>query len=145
MASSKDLQRCVSEAIRIVRKIVHNKRKAHPAKKHEITDYPAMVIACGYVRSGDTFWSESASPVNYKYCQKVKDRLENTLGVIGTKRNGCKNTIGACAEPHAADKVIKRFPGCNLDELQFSDAYRPRTAQRKRSCQNCKDAFHEVL
>ena len=140
-----NLNKCVSYAITRIRQQVKKKRNAHPHKKHKITDYPSMVVACGYVKRVDTFWSQSASPINYHYSHKIEQRLEERLGIIGSKRNGCKNIIGACAEPHAADKVIKAFPGCKLGELQFSDAYRPRTAQRKKNCQNCKDAFPEVL
>lgn len=144
MADWGNLQDCVIYAIHLIRRQVRRKRLAQPKKKHSITDYPAMVVACGYERSYEVFWAQSASPINYKYDDRIRLRLE-ALGVIGDKRVQCKNIIGACAEPHAADKVIKHFPGCQMNELQFSDAYRPRTAQRKRYCQNCIDTFPEVL
>ena len=145
MATKMDLEECVSAAITKVRQRVKKRRKAHPTKKHKITDYPAIVVACGYKRSNTTFWDESKSPENHNYCEKIKTRLES-LGVrIGEMRCGCDNTVGSCAEPHAADRVMKSFPGCKMNELQFSKAYRPRTAKHKRYCQNCKDTFSEVL
>ena len=144
MATIVDLERCVSDAIQEERRRVKKMRKAHPKRKHRITDYAAMVIACGYARSGETFSGKSETPINYPYVDSIRERLE-ALAPIGEKRAGCDNTVGACAEPHAADKVIKAFPGCHLDELQFSAPYRPRTAKRKRCCINCKDTFLEVL
>lgn len=144
MATTDSLNRCVKNAIEDERQRVKKMRRDHPDVKHRITDYAAATIACGYKRSGSTFKGYSASPVGHKYTEKIKRRLE-TLAPIGDKRPGCKNTVGACSEPHAADKVMKTFPGCKMDELQFSDAYRPRTAKRLRYCQNCKDTFTEVL
>ena len=144
MATVEDLERCVSEAIQNERYRVKKLRLSHPAVKHQITDYAASVVACGYKRSGATFSAKSESPTCHNYADVIKHRLED-LAPIGQKRAGCKNTVGACAEPHAADMVIKSFPGCKIDELQFSSAYRPRTAKRKKDCRNCKDTFHEVL
>lgn len=66
------------------------------------------------------------------------------MGNIGSKRKGCSNIIGACAEPHAADKDVKAL-NCDFDKLEFSNAYRPRTVKRLRYCSNCKQTFKEVL
>ena len=144
MATDQELEHCVTHAIRVVRHRVKKTRQAHPQVKHRINDYPAIVLACGYRRGNEVFWDQSKSPVNHIYEDRLRERLE-ALAPIGTKRPQCNNTIGACAEPHAADMVLKNAPRCNLDELQFSKAYRPRTAKRKKSCRNCKDTFPEVL
>lgn len=144
MAIEQELEHCVREAIQIVCRRVKQSRQAHPQVKHKITDYPAMVVACGYRRGNDVFWGQSESPVNHNFEDRLRVRLES-LAPIGTKRPECNNVIGACAEPHAADLVLKNAPRCNLDELQFSKAYRPRTAKHKRYCRNCKETFQEVL
>lgn len=144
MATIEDLERCVSDAIQKERQRVKKMRQAHPNVKHKITDYAAIVVACGYERSGAVFSGKSESPVSHKYEDKLRARLE-TLAPIGEKRQGCKNVVGACAEPHAADKVLKEFPGCKMTELQFSRPFRPRTASRKNYCRNCRDTFFEVL
>lgn len=144
MATTDNLERCVMDAIEEERRRVRRMRLAHPDVKHRITDYAAVVVACGYSRSGSTFSGCSASPVGHQYSEEIRERLE-ALAPIGEKRSGCNNTVGACAEPHAADNVIKAFSGCKMNELQFSDAYRPRTARRIKNCQNCKDTFVEVL
>lgn len=144
MATKKELARCVAKAIKEERKRVKRMRQAHPSVKHRITDYAAVVVACGYMRSGNTFSGHSASPIGLQYTAGIRARLV-ALAPIGEKRNGCENIVGACAEPHAANKVMSHFPGCGFEELQFSDAYRPRTARKINNCQNCKDTFPEVL
>lgn len=144
MARECDLNMVVSDAIQIVRHRVRNIRISHPAVKHDIFDYPAVIVACCYVKGRKIFWGQSESPLYHNYSLKIKKRLER-LGEIGTKRVGCNNVIGACAEPHAADKVINKYPGCGMDELQFSRAYRPRTGKKVKCCINCKDTFFEVL
>ena len=104
MATTDSLNRCVINAIEDERQRVKKMRRDHPDVKHRITDYAAATVACGYKRSGSTFKGYSASPVGHKYTEKIKRRLE-ALAPIGDKRPGCKNIVGACAEPHAADKV----------------------------------------
>jgi len=144
MATPERLNECVKDAIENERQRVKKMRQAHPDVKHRITDYAAAVVACGYKKNNSTFSACSASPVGHQYAEKIRVRLES-LASIGEKRDECNNIVGACAEPHAADKVIKKFPGCDMDELQFSDAYRPRTARRVKNCRNCKETFFEVL
>lgn len=123
MATKGSLDRCVTEAIEDERQRVKRTRQSHPEKKHRITDYAAVVVACGYAKSGSTFSGSSASPVGHHYSDKIRVRLE-ALAPIGGKRNGCKNIVGACAEPHAADKVIKTEPGGSsfvIQEIQKID------------------------
>lgn len=75
----------------------------------------------------------------------------NKLGGIGTLRNG--NSLGYCAEIHAADNLLKQLDYANikirLKDIHFSNAYRPRTLMpykhykitNKPYCQNCIDTF----
>lgn len=144
MATEESLYNCVNRAIVDEQRRVKRVRQAHPRVKHRITDYTAAVVACGCINNNRTFSGYSASPNGHHFSEKIRVRLES-LAPIGSKRKECKNIIGACAEPHAADKVIKACPACNITQLQFSDAYRPRTGRRIRYCQNCKDTFPDVL
>lgn len=141
MATTGDLDRFVKNAIKKIQREVKRKRLAAPKKKHSIRDYPAIVVACGWTGSKRIFEGRSGMPINVTWVRDIKSRL-SALGDIGTLKNG--NPIGACAEPKAANKVVKEFQ-CQMDELQFSDAYRPRTCKRKRYCKNCKATFCEVL
>lgn len=144
MATCEELHRSVMDAIRQERQRVKKSREANPARPHRITDYSAMVVSCSYKKSHRTFIGFSKSPVGCNYDTRIRNRLEE-LGPIGTKNNNCDNIIGACAEPHAANSVLQYFPGCKMTELQFSKAYRPRTAHRKVYCRNCKKTFKGVL
>ncbi len=131
-------------AVEKERQRVRRSRSHNPRRPHRITDYSAVVVACGYERGSKIYDGFSKSPVGYDYVPRLRDRL-NALAPIGEKRLGCENIVGACAEPHAANAVLREYHGCRMSELQFSDAYRPRTARRKRNCDNCKDVFSEVL
>jgi len=123
---------------------VNRIRRSNPRVKHLIIDFPAVVVACGSTLNNKVFCGQSSFPQFYKYSNLIRKRLEE-LGPIGTKRRECDNIIGACAEPHAADKVVKSVYGCGLCDLRFSKAYRPRTGQKVKYCNNCKDTFFEVL
>lgn len=144
MATHSDLLSKVLNAISIVRKRVKKSRLKKLPKQYSIKDYPAVVVACGYSRSYSVFWDESKSPRNKKFNFNIHRRLIK-IAPVGTKEPHSGNIIGACAEPHAADKVLKKFPGCHMCELEFSDAYRPRTSQRVKYCYTCKQVFNEVL
>lgn len=144
MATLTALKKCVNKAIQNECRRVKRLRRAHPGNKHKNTDYAAAVVACGYTNSDNVFIGFSASPVGIHFVKKIQERLEK-LGSIGKKRNGCGNIIGACAEPHAANEVLRHFPGCNTNKLQFSETYRPRTGGRINYCKNCKVTFNEVL
>ena len=85
MATEQELDNCVTDAIQIVRQRVKQARQAHPQVKHRINDYPAMVVACGYRRGNEVFWSHS---VNHVYT-----------------RTGINTTIGVYAEPIDLAKV----------------------------------------
>lgn len=141
MATTGDLDRFVKKAIKKIQKEVKRKRLAAQPKKYRIFDYPAIVVACGWKKSNRIFEGRSSGCLKEdEYDPMIGSRLAD-LG-FGKKRYG--NYIGACAEPKAANKVVKEFQ-CQMDELQFSDAYRPRTCKRKKYCKNCKATFYEVL
>lgn len=144
MATLAALKKYVNKAIRNECERVKRLRRAHPEKKYRITDYAAAVVACGYTNSNNVFIGFSASPVGIHFEKTILERLEK-LGTIGKKSNCCSNIIGACAEPHAANEVLRHFSGCNMNKLQFSEAYRPRTGGRVNYCKNCKATFNEVI
>lgn len=141
--SEYSLEKSVKREINYIKKRVKESRLANPNKKHTPQDYPAVIVACKCLWKSDIYFGESRSPVNYKYEERIKNRLE-LLGNICSKRKECPNIIGSCAEPHAADKVVKVL-NCDLDKLKFSNAYRPRTTKVIRYCLNCKQTFKEVL
>lgn len=137
------LEKFVKKEINYIKQRVKASRLANPNKKHSPQNYPAVVVACKCIWKDDIYCGESKSPVNYEYDKRIKTRLE-ILGNIGSISKYCPNKIGSCAEPHAADKVVKAI-NCDLDKLKFSYAYRPRTTKVIQYCSNCKQTFKEVL
>lgn len=108
-----------------------------------IHDYPSVAVVasdkkCSCICKGRSCRVEYKE---YDDTPKLKNKLKS-LGPIGKVRKGCKNIIGACAEPHAAHRVIKRVnPSLSLNQIIFSFAYRPRTMERVDYCKNCTDTF----
>lgn len=120
-------------------------REARKGKKENNRDYRHVIVSCAdsWLNYSNTFIGESGKVDSSTYNQAptLRSALE-TLGKIGMKRNGCKNYIGACAEPHAAKSVIEKYPTVAVNELVFSYAYRIRTKNVIRYCRNCTDIFN---
>lgn len=111
-----------------------------------IHDYPAVAVVAA--DRGLAFSGKGRScKVQYREYDdtpKLKKKLQS-FGVIGKERRGCKNIIGACAEPHAAHRVLRHFgQSMNLSQLIFSVAYRPRTMEKIDYCDNCKRTFPTI-
>lgn len=89
-------------------------------------------------------WSCNKSRITKKELEKkltirLKNKLEK-LGKLAEKRY--KNYLGNCGEVHAANKVLKQNHTIEINQLTFSNAYRPRTLQKIDYCQNCLDTFN---
>lgn len=112
-----------------------------------INDFPAALVACGCKTQGRYLVEveSSRSTANYTYVGRLSRKLLK-LGSIGQKSilPTCYNRIGWCAEPHAANEVLKRIPSAAIDELQFSNAIRPRTMCTIDYCDNCKSTFPQL-
>lgn len=113
-----------------------------------IYDYPAVAVVAADSRlsfSGRGRSDKVYSSKEYHETPKLEKKMKS-LGIIGKKRTVCDNVLGACAEPHAARKVLSHFgPHMNLSQLVFSKALRPRTMEVIEYCQNCKDTFPTLL
>ena len=122
--------------------MVNEKRKKGKAEVH---DFPAAAVACA------VSWDKYCCSIINTSGKVVKTSFHktpsleaslNALGTIGSKRNGCNNYIGACAEPHAARSVLEVNPGIAVKNLVFSYTYRPRTKTMIRYCGNCTKVFN---
>ena len=122
-------------------------RTARANKEIRMRDYPAAIVSCAdsWQNYMDcvTESSGKANALSYKKTPVLESALL-TLGDIGKQRAGCKNYIGACAEPHAARTVMMSANVLDIKELAFSYAYRPRTKTVLRYCKNCTDIFDVV-
>lgn len=126
----------------ICKEVIRTRKKT--GNNNGIYDYPpAAVVAAdsGLTFSGRGRSGRVYSSKEYHNTPKLEKKLKS-LGVIGKKRPGCDNVLGACAEPHAAHKVLSHFGNrIGLNQIQFSKALRPRTMEEVLYCKNCKDTF----
>lgn len=108
-------------------------------------DYPSTVVACASdIRPNKTY--DDTSRGIPRYIVPILQNALQALGTIGGKRRGCKNVIGHCAEPHAANNLLKDQRGIQtLDQIYFGHAYRPRTGQIVPTCDNCRQTFNNTL
>lgn len=122
-------------------------KEARVGKEIRMRDYPAAIVSCAdswqNYMSFATEKSGKANALSYKKTPVLESALL-TLGDIGKQRTGCKNYIGACAEPHAARTVMMTASVPDVKNLAFSYAYRPRTKTVLRYCRNCVDIFDVV-
>jgi len=111
-------------------------------------DYPAMAVTCK--KSGDDEIEMNYSDVGKKGVLKQNKQsftrvlrkvlLKIQKGGIGKSTYLCKNNLGNCAEPRAANMVMKKTK-CSIDQLEFSVAMRPRTMTVHAYCKNCQKVF----
>lgn len=122
-------------------------RAARAGKEIRMRDYPAAIVSCAdswqNYRDNVIESSGKSNALSYKKTPVLESALL-TLGDIGKQRSGCKNYIGACAEPHAARTVMMTASVPDVKNLAFSYAYRPRTKTVLRYCRNCTDVFDVV-
>jgi len=106
--------------------------------------YPSVVAACctkyknnkTYI---DTTHKRYAGPIDKRLKQKLCE-----LGRIGHKPTMNPidgNTIGHCAEQHAANNLLKEQNNVQLGDIFFGAAFRPRTGECKEPCENCTYVF----
>lgn len=143
--SDVNLSKTVDTYCKNIRNEVERTRKK-TGVNNGIRDYPAVAVVAA--DRGLTFSGKGRScKVQYREYDdtpKLKNKLQS-LGVIGKKRRECENIIGACAEPHAAHRVLRHFgQSMNLSQLVFSVAYRPRTMEKIEYCDNCKLTFPTI-
>jgi hypothetical protein len=98
--------------------------------------HPAAIIAAGksyYKKVG-----RSRPPSPHINSDKLRMKL-STLGQIYTQVNG--NFLGCCAEVDAADYIMTKLRHLDPNQVDFSNARRPRTMQIIPPCKNCKSTF----
>ena len=120
--------------------LLHRKRY-EDSFRTEYYDLPAAAVTCfnGSYKVSDYSRGVRADHVK----EPLRSEIEK-LGRIGERRNdgSCHNTLGQCAEQHAASTLQNRkHSNTPPASLQFSKAMRPRTMEIVEYCKNCKDIF----
>lgn len=125
----------------ICKEVIRNRKRT--GVYNGVRDYPGVAIVASDKQQSFSGRGRSCHPQYKEYSNTpVLENKLKSLGRIGKVRRGCKNVIGACAEPHAARKVLNHFGNrISLNQMVFSTAFRPRTMEKVDPCQNCKDTF----
>ncbi len=97
---------------------------------------PATVV--GAELNGKTAIATSGTPPS-----KIAPQLQNAadkIGGVGTK-TASGNTVGCCAEFKAANELLIKNPSATPQQVNFTEAIRPRTGQTIPMCENCNATF----
>lgn len=135
---SQDLDRSVDQYSGSVANNVIRRRRSP-----RIWDYPAVVVSCKKNNGDNRIYNgKSSKPTSGMYEPLLEIALTRLGGVGQHSRNGCPYIIGNCAEPHAANKLLKNTAAAvGLEQILFSTALRPRTRQVIPYCANCRAVF----
>ena len=78
---------------------------------------------------------ETISPILLERAEKI--------GGVGSLGITQKNTVGACAEFRAINKLL--LDGSDITDIKFTDAIRPRTGKVRPYCDNCRAMFGDII
>jgi len=117
-------------------KSLERKTRFFALKQKRNKSFPAVVVGAEKSRSKNV--DKSGLLNSSEMVKKLKMRLKS-IGDLYTKVNG--NSIGCCAEVNAANRLLMKKPYIDLNEIVFSTPIRPRTMQKVKMCQNCKNTF----
>lgn len=115
--------------------------RVRQGKRLRRKDFPPIAVCCG---DGHLIAeSYTHGPTGCVYHDLVKNALTTNLGPIGAKSRYCDFIIGRCAEPNAANKLVKRSRGTitDLSVVKFSTPFRPFTKEPQSYCPNCEHTF----
>lgn len=132
-----DLERSVANYCGQVANNVISSRKCP-----RVCDYPATVVSCRMNNGNRKIYHGKSGKPRLGMYEPILENALNQLGVVGQHAiNGCPYPIGNCAEPHAANKLIRDNNHARLNQVLFSSALRPRTQQVIPYCANCRAIF----
>lgn len=114
-------------------------------REPEIPEYPSVVVACAQ-NEENLYIGKTRHDIRREQINgRLLERLEERLGPYGgSTESAPRCCIGHCAEPLAANKLLRREHVENIDDIYFGDAYRPRTGLIVAPCGNCVKTFNNV-
>lgn len=119
-------------------------------RKMVVIDYDTFTyctIGAKYFNTGAYGTSHGFLP-NYGIFMPMFNQLKK-IGQIGRRSNkkiikGKRNFVGKCAEVKASYAINKINRITNISDIEFTNAYRPRTMQTIKRCNNCVYIFGNV-
>ena len=110
----------------------------------QVIDYPPAVVACG--KNEHRTYTSTTKHVSPEHIHDILFEELEQLGSIGTFSPYANNSrVGYCAEPNAANQLLKFERVNSLDDIHFGEAYRPRTGVVVPPCGNCRRTFINVV
>ena len=144
----KKSKRCLSIELRKkIQRFCQSERK-----KRKVLCYNYGTVCIGVEDSKQIFQKCSCSfqcSIEYYSNSSLRAKLSK-LGIIGkTTNDNC--VLGYCAEPHAAELLLRRLNSNkvnliqnNTDKFFFTEALRVRTNQSVKNCIFCKKTFPQL-
>lgn len=118
-------------------------------KKLKWWEFPPVAVVCAETEIDPPVYARATTcgigPNSYGAAKSnaLKNKLLE-LGRLG-EETACGNSVGCCAEPHAANSLImKTDHEIKIDTIKFSLAFRPRTGKVVSYCDNCKHTFPQL-
>jgi RHS repeat-associated protein len=102
------------------------------------SSFAGKSVVVGAELEGQTVIAGSGAPPT-----AVAPQLQGVVGEmggIGTK-TATGNTVGCCAEFHAGNQLLLENSAATPQQINFTNAIRPRTGQTVPMCENCKTTF----
>ena len=115
-------------------------------RKYDRNDHRIYTVAGAYAYYNMYMdynrWYEDSRKYYEEYCLKMQNHyiLHYPNNRIGDKV-GNNQHLGNCAEQHASNKVLMADDRLDVSAIQFTKAYRVRTAQIVPYCNICKTLF----
>ena len=135
-----------NKALEDFKKEVIKAAKGKWNRKYDKNHHRIYTVAGAYVHynmfKDYNRWYEDYRKYYDEYCQRMQDhyRAYYPQNRIGDKV-GNNQHLGNCAEQHACNKVLMADNRLNVPAVQFTKAYRVRTAQVVPYCKICKKLF----
>ncbi|WP_433811573.1 hypothetical protein [Flavobacterium johnsoniae] len=109
--------------------------------------FTACAIGAKYLTTG-AYGTSHGYLLNYGKFIPLLNQLKK-IGQIGRRSHkniikGKRNYVGKCAEVKASYAINRKERIKNLSNLEFTNAYRPRTMQTIKRCNNCVYVFGNI-
>ncbi|MET3030596.1 hypothetical protein [Flavobacterium johnsoniae] len=130
-----------------INEYLNSKSKKRKMVFIDYNTFTACAIGAKYFNIG-AYGTSHGYLLNYGVFMPLFNKLKK-IGQIGRRSNkniikGKRNFVGKCAEVKASYAINKKNRITNISDIEFTKAYRPRTMQTIKRCNNCVYIFGNV-
>jgi RHS repeat-associated protein len=102
---------------------------------------PSAVVGAYDPETGEVVVGVSGNIPDYDDVHPDLRPIVDEMGGLGAITEDAVGPVGNCAEFDAANQLL--HSGSTLEDIEFTDAVRPRTGQQVPMCDNCQNMFGE--